>query len=73
MSAPKILEGVVHGGVVVLDDPTDLRDGTRVRIIAQDLETLASLRDEFVAWDKAGADAWRLIDQWEKEEAVEPW
>jgi len=35
-------------------------------------ELPAELREEFAHWDKAGADAWKLIAQWEAEEGSDP-
>lgn len=41
------LEGVVHNGVIVPDDATALRDGTRVRIIVPPLEEPKSFGERF--------------------------
>ncbi len=73
MSALRVLEGVVRDGVVVPDDTTGLNNGDRVRIVLAGIDLPASLEEELAAWNLAGTDAWKMVDKWEKDEAVESW
>ena len=57
------LHGIIKDGVVVLNGGVTLPEGTAVVVtLAQ-----AELREEFAFWDRAGADAWQFIAQWEAE------
>lgn len=66
------LRGRFTGGVIVLDDMTLLPEGTAVTVIPQPQEMPAEMRQEFAAWDRVGAEAWKLIAEWEDEEGHGP-
>lgn len=67
-----VLRGRFLGGVVVLDDAAVLPEGTAVTITLSLRELPTEMDQEFVAWDRAGAEAWRLIAEWEREEGQSP-
>ncbi len=69
---PTTFRGTFSRGVVVLKDAVTLPEGTIVDVTLPDTESPSFLRDEFTAWDKAGADAWSRIAQWEAEENCDP-
>jgi len=65
MAAEKIvLSGVVRGGGVVPDGEMLLPEGASVEIIFPFTDVPPELQAEFAAWDRAGADAWAMIDKW---------
>ena len=47
------LEGVVHNGVIVPDDPQALPEGTRVRILVAPAETPAPFGERFAQFKGA--------------------
>lgn len=61
------LKGVVRGGVVVLDAPAQLPDGTAVEITVAPLPFTPEEAEEFGAWQDLRDEAWAQIDEWEKE------
>jgi predicted DNA-binding antitoxin AbrB/MazE fold protein len=61
--------GIFRDGVVVPEQAVDLPEGTRVEILLPTEELPEELEAEFAAWDRAGADAWAMIDELEREEA----
>jgi len=65
-----VIPGLVKNGVVVPQWPLPLPDGAQVEIVIPSLspELTPELRGEFDAWERAGDEAWALIDQWEREE-----
>jgi len=63
-----VIPGVVKGGLVVPQNDTPLPDGAHVEIVLGAAEVTQELQAEFDRWDKAGDEAWSMIDQWEKEE-----
>ena len=69
-----ILHGVVRNGVIIPDKGVFLPDGADVEIhfLNGDAKIPDVLRTEFAAWDKAGTDAWAMIDEWENEDAPKP-
>lgn len=67
-----VLRGKFTDGVIVLDNTAELPEGTAVTVIPQPQEMPAEMRQEFSAWDRAGADAWKLITEWEDQEGHGP-
>ncbi len=65
-----VIPGLVKNGLVMPQGPLPLPEGARVEIVVTSLppELTAELRGEFEAWDRAGDEAWALIDQWERED-----
>jgi len=65
-----VIPGLVKNGVVVPQGPLPLPDGAQVEIVipSRSPELTPELRREFDAWERAGDEAWALIDQWEREE-----
>ena len=47
------LEGVVHNGVIVPDNPTGLSEGTRVRIIPAEVEKPKTFGERFAQFKGA--------------------
>ena len=64
-----LLRGVVKGGVIVPDGPP-LPDGTAVEFRVLPTEFTPEERAEFEEWQKRGHHSWRMIDQWEGEDAA---
>lgn len=62
------VRGVVRGGVIVPDEEVRLEEGTVVQILLDDPIMSPELKAEFAAWDKASAEAWAMIDRWERED-----
>lgn len=60
---PTAIRGVVKGGLIVPEGEMKLPEGTSVAIIPTD-----DLESEMAAWERAGDEAWALIDEWEKGE-----
>jgi len=64
MSLPSIaIRGVVRDGLIVPEGELKLPEGTPVAIIPTD-----EFDAEMASWDRAGDEAWALIDEWEKGE-----
>ena len=61
------MRGVVKGGVIVPDKEILLPEGTAVGIVYHIHPLPAEFQHEFQAWDRAGANAWAMIDEWETE------
>jgi hypothetical protein len=72
MAAQRVLTGVVRGGVIVPEASGNLPEGAQVRILLQE-DMSVDLPPDFQKWDALGRDAWSLLDEWEREENVEPW
>ena len=69
MSAkPPVWKGVVRNGVVVVDSPTPLPDGTEVEVTVTRHTFTPEEQAEFEMWEKLGDEAWAMIDEWEKED-----
>ncbi|NQT36386.1 MAG: hypothetical protein HQ581_02790 [Planctomycetes bacterium] len=64
----RIIPGIVKNGVVVPQANSDLPDGAHVNIVLQPAEVTPELREELEAWQRAGDQAWQMIDRWESEE-----
>ena len=62
-----IVSGVLRNGVVVPDERLELLEGTQKQISYSQGGLSREEADEFAAWDRAGADTWKMIDEWEKE------
>ncbi len=67
-----VLRGRFTGGVVVLDDAAVLPEGTAVTVTLLRRELPTEMGQEFAEWDRAGAEAWGLIAEWEREEGQVP-
>ena len=63
-----VIPGFVKNGLVVPRGNAPLPEGAQVEIVIPSLELTPELRAEFEAWERAGDEAWALIDQWEREE-----
>ena len=62
MSAkPPVLKGVVRGGVVVVEAPYQLPDGTEVEVTVTRHVFTPDERAEFEAWDKLSDEAFKPI------------
>jgi len=64
----RIIPGIVKNGVVVPQTNSELPDGAHVNIVLQPAEMSQELKDELEAWQRAGDQAWQMIDKWEAEE-----
>ena len=64
----KIVPGIVKNGVVVPQAGSDLPDGAHVNIVLQPAEMPQDLKEELEAWQRAGDQAWQMIDKWEAED-----
>ena len=64
----KIIPGIVQNGVVVPQASDELPDGAHVSIVLQPAEMPQELKEELEAWQRAGDQAWQMIDKWESEE-----
>ena len=63
-----IIPGVVKNGLIVPQGNAPLPEGALVEIVIPVPELPQEWRAEFDAWERAGDEAWALIDQWEQEE-----
>lgn len=68
-TAAVLVSGIVRDGVVVPETDTRLPEGAHVEIILRSEAIPPDLQAELAAWDRAGDEAWALMDAWEKEEA----
>lgn len=69
MAAERIrMGGIVKDGVVIPEGGVTLPEGVHVEIIYAFGHASPELQAEFDAWDRAGQNAWAMIDQWEREE-----
>ena len=64
----RIVPGIVKGGVVVPKTSNQLPDGIEVDIVLKGEAMTPELEEELAAWQAAGAEAWEMIDAWEREE-----
>jgi len=67
-----VIPGLVKNGVVVPQGTVPLPEGAQVEIVIplRSPELTPELRGEFEAWERAGDEAWGLIDQWEREDKL---
>jgi hypothetical protein len=65
----RIIPGIVKNGVVVPRANSALPDGAHVNIVLQPAEMPQELKEELEAWQRAGDQAWQMIDKWESEES----
>jgi hypothetical protein len=65
-----VIPGLVKNGLVVAQGGIPLPEGAQVEIVfpSPSPELTPELRAEFDVWERAGYEAWALIDQWEREE-----
>ena len=63
-----VIPGVVRNGVVIPKISSQLPEGAAVEILVDCMDVPEGLRDEFSAWERASDEAWRMIDEWEREE-----
>ena len=69
MPAPQLIfSGVVKNGVVVPNDASRLPEGARVQIVLTPEVIPVDHKDEFDDWERVRHEAWRPMDEWEKEE-----
>lgn len=54
--------GVVRDGVIVPEPGANLPDGAAVRFVIETPDLTADERAEFEAWERAGDEAWSMID-----------
>jgi hypothetical protein len=62
-----VIGGIVKNGIIIPEGDAKLPDGTKVEIVISTLEVPPELKAEMDAWERAGDEAWAMIDQWEKE------
>ncbi len=62
-----VIGGIVKNGVIVPEGDAELPEGARVEISLSFADISPELKAEWEAWERAGDDAWRMIDEWEKE------
>ena len=63
-----VVPGIVRNGLVVPQNKTPLPEGTHVEIVIGPAEITPELRAEIQRWERAGDEAWAMIEQWEKED-----
>ncbi len=64
----RIIPGIVKNGVVVPQSGIELPDGAHVNIVLQPADIPQELKEELAAWQRAGSNAWQIIDKWEIED-----
>ena len=64
----RIIPGIVRNGVVVPQLNSELPDAAHVNIVLQPAEMPQELKEELGAWQRAGNEAWQMIDKWENDE-----
>jgi hypothetical protein len=62
-----VVLGVVKNGLIVPRGDAVLPEGEIVEI-SYPAELPVELRAEFADWERAGDEAWAMIDEWEREE-----
>jgi hypothetical protein len=60
-----VIPGIVKNGTVVPQNAIPLPEGAHVDIVLGPADMTPELQAEFVQWEKAGDEAWAMIDQWE--------
>ena len=63
-----LIPGITRDGVVVPRGDTSLPDGLHVSILVSRSDITPELQAEWEQWDKAGDEAWTMIDQLETEQ-----
>src|SRR5262249_6161444 len=61
-----VIPGIVKTGLVVLETDTPLPDGAHVDIILGSTDIPPALQAELGQWEKAGDEAWAMIDEWKR-------
>ena len=64
----RIIPGIVKNGVVVPQANSELPDGAHVNIVLQPAKMPQELKEELEAWQRAGDQAWQMIDKWKAAE-----
>ncbi|HUS39958.1 MAG: hypothetical protein WBF93_02890 [Pirellulales bacterium] len=64
----RIIPGIVKNGVVVPQSGGELPDGAHVGIVLRHDAMTAEFKEELEAWQRAGLEAWEMIDKWESED-----
>jgi hypothetical protein len=67
-TGPATLRGIVRGGVIVLEGPAALPEGTEVTVTVPAAVIPAELRAEFAEWERASDEAWALIEDLERQD-----
>ena len=67
------VRGVVRNGVVVLNPPAALPEGAEVEVGVLPTEFTPEERAEFETWDRASAEAFRVIEDLERQEGDGSW
>lgn len=62
------IPAIIKDGVVVPLNDIPLPNGICVDILIRPVDMTPELKSELDQWDKAGDEAWAMIDQWEAEE-----
>jgi hypothetical protein len=63
-----VIPGVVRNGVVVPRGNAALPEGAEVEITLTPPTLPAEFQAEMDDWERLGDEAWRMIDQWERED-----
>ena len=64
----KFIPGIVRNGVVIPQTENQLPEGTHVEIVLQPTGMTPELKAELDGWERAGDEAWAMIDKWESED-----
>ena len=62
------IPAIIKDGVVVPLNDISLPNGICVDILIRPVDMPPELKSELDQWDKAGDEAWAMIDRWEAEE-----
>jgi len=62
-----VIPGIVRDGVAVPRQNMSLPEGIPVEIHIRQVDLSPELESELAQWDKASAEAWAMIDEWEVE------
>ena len=62
-----VIGGIVKNGVILPEGDAELPEGARVQIIVAAGGIPPDLQAELDAWERAGDEAWAMIDHWEQE------
>ena len=59
----KFIPGIVRNGVVIPQTENQLPEGTHVEIVLQPTGMTPELKAELDGWERAGDEAWAMIDK----------
>ncbi len=62
-----VIPGIVRDGVAVPEQNMSLPEGIPVEIHIRQADLPLGIESELYQWDKASAEAWAMIDEWEVE------